>query len=166
MSNSRRFLLPALSAIVLTLAAAISLARGQENAGDLAVVGAWARATPPGAELGAVYVVLENRGHGPVRLIGAASPAARSTTLHQSIEENGVSLMRPLQDTTIAAGAALEMKPGGAHIMLMGLTAPLKEGATVPLTLSFEGAGDVEVSVPVLPIGSDGPAMGHHGHAH
>lgn len=167
MSNSRRFLLPALTAIVLTLAAAISLARGAEVvAGDLAVVAAWARATPPAAELGAIYVSIENRGNAEDRLMGASSPAARSTTLHESVEENGVALMRPLRAAAIPVGGVLEMKPGGAHIMLMGLLAPLKEGESVSLTLDFETAGSVAVSVPVLPIGSEGPTAGHDGHAH
>jgi copper(I)-binding protein len=166
MSNSRRFFLPALTAVVLTLAAAISLARGQEAVGGFAILEAWARASPPGAELGAVYVRIENRGGADDRLIGASSSAAQSTTLHESVEENGVALMRPLQAPVIPAGGMLEMKPGGAHLMLMGLLAPLKEGASVPLILHFEAAGSVPVSVPVLPIGSDGPKSEQNGHAH
>lgn len=166
MSNTTRLLVPAIIAVTLTLVAAVSLARGESvTAGGLAVVDAWARATPPGAELGAVYLRIENRGAEADRLLGASSPAAQAATLHESTEENGVALMRPLDGAAIAAGATLDMRPGGAHVMLMGLAAPLKQGGSIPLTLSFERAGNVVVTVPVLPIGADGPMDGRD-HAH
>ena len=65
----------------------------------------------------------------------------------------------------VAAGGGIAMKPGGLHIMLMGLKAPLKPGTKLPVTLRFEKAGLVRASLPVLPPGAQGPAAGgHHGH--
>ena len=155
MSTPMRLVLPALTAITLTLAAAVSLARGQEAAaGDLAITDAWAGATPPRAEIGAVYLRIENRAAAADRLLSAASPAAQSVTLHQSLEEDGIALMRPMSDAAIPAAGVLEMEPGGTHLMLMGLAAPLKEGSRIPLTLTFERSAAMEISVPVLAIGA------------
>lgn len=152
-----RLLLPALSAVALTVLAIVSMVRAAEaseaTAGDLAVTKAWARATPPGASTGAVYITVENRGADEDRLVSAASPAARSAMVHQTIEENGVSTMREA-DVRVAPGAAVEMKPGGMHIMLMGLAAPLKAGDTLTLNLVFEKAGPVTVEAPIAPIGA------------
>ncbi len=154
-----RFLIPVLSAVLLTGVAIFSMARGAEvTAGDLTVSKAWARATPPGASTGAVYVTVENHGDSEDRIVSATSPAAKSTMVHETIEQNGVSTMRAA-DATVAPGATLEMKPGGMHIMLMGLAAPLKEGDSLTLNLVFEKAGPVTVEAPIGPIGSSMPPM-------
>ena len=158
-----RMLLPAATALALTAAAAISFARGGESRiGDLAIVSAWARATPPGASVGAAYVSVENHGAADDRLVGAASPAATSVTIHQTAEENGVATMRPLDDAAIPAGGGLAMAPGGAHLMLTGLSAPLKQGENFPMTLTFQNAGAVTVEIEIAPLGAAGPA----GHDH
>ncbi|MBA3518367.1 MAG: copper chaperone PCu(A)C [Rhizobiales bacterium] len=160
-----RFFLPAATAMALTLAAAISYARSAEtSAGDL-VVSAWARATPPGAQVAAAYVNVENRGGSADRLLAARSPAANSVSLHATVEENGVATMRPVDDPVIPAGGTLEMRPGGAHLMLTDLQAPLKEGETLSLTLSFETAGELTVEAAVAPVGAAAPADTHHDHA-
>ena len=163
--TTMRFLLPAGIATVLTLASAISFVRAAEVAvGTLRITSAWARATPPGASVGAAYATIENRGEADDRLLSAASPAARAVELHQTIEENGMAKMRPLEDAVAPAAGALEMRPGGTHIMLVGLAAPLKAGETVPVTLLFETAGAVTVDLIVAPIGADGPPDAHHAH--
>ncbi len=163
MKTPMRMLLPAAIALALTAAAAISFARGEESrTGDLAIVSAWARATPPGASVGAAYLTIENRGAADDRLVGAESPAARSITMHQTIEENGVSAMRPIENAPIFAGGRLEMAPAGGHLMLTGLAAPLKQGATIPMTLTFEKAGAVTIEVEIAPLGAAGPAQHDH----
>jgi len=152
-----RIILPVLLALALTAAALVSFAlKADGAAGVIVVVEAWARATPPGATTGAVYVTIENRGGAADRLLSVKSPAAGAAMLHETIEESGVSKMRET-DGGIAPGAALEMKPGGAHIMLIGLTGPLKEGDTISVTLDFEKAGDMTVDAKVAGIGADGP---------
>ena len=156
-----RLLLPAAIAVGLTVVAAISYVRGAETAvGDVAVTSAWARATPPGADVGAAYVTVENRGAADERLVSVASPAARSISAHESAEENGVATMRMLDKLTISAGGKLEMKPGGTHLMLMGLTGPLKAGESLPVTLTFEKAGAATVLVEVVPMGASMPMPG------
>jgi periplasmic copper chaperone A len=152
-----RIMVPAVLALALTAAAIYSFARTPNvSAGNIVVTAAWARATPPGASVGAVYVTLENRGASNERLVSVASPAAKSAMLHETVEEGGISTMRE-SENAIAPGATLEMKPGSVHIMLMEITKPLKEGETVSVVLSFEKAGEVRVGAEVAPIGADGP---------
>jgi copper(I)-binding protein len=160
-----RFLLPAGIATVLTLASAISFVRAAEVAlGTLRITSAWARATSPGASVGAAYAMIENRGEADDRLLSAATPAARAVELHQTIEENGMAKMRPLEDAVAPAcrraGDAARWYPYDA----CRLAAPLKAGETVPVTLRFETAGAVTVDLIVAPIGADGPPEAHHAH--
>ena len=156
-----RLVLPALTAILLTAAAALSFARGEEAiSGTVAVTQAWARATPPGASVGAAYVTIENRGASDERLVGVTSPAAQSVMIHETVEANGVAQMRPLEAPVIPAGETLAMQPGGIHIMLTGLSAPLKEGERLSLTLEFENAGVLTLDAEVEPLGAEAP-MGH-----
>lgn len=165
MRMKMRLVLPAATAAVLTLVSAISFARAAEaTAGDLAVTDAWARATPPGAEIGAAYLTIENRGAADERIVSAASPVARSVEPHQAIEENGMVKMRPLADPVVPAGGKLVMQPGGAHMMLVGLSAPLKRGERIALTIVFETAGAVTLDLPVAPIGANAPPEGHRQH--
>jgi copper(I)-binding protein len=152
MQNLQRLILPAAAAVILTAAALISFARSEEQ---LVVLSAWARATPPGASVGAVYVTLENRSGADDALVGASTSAAGSVSIHETVEENGVATMRPLDAVTVPAGGALEMRPGGAHLMLMDLSKPLAEGETMPLTLTFEKAGDMAIEVTVTAIDAE-----------
>jgi copper(I)-binding protein len=121
----------------------------------------WARA---GASSSAAYVTVHNGSRAPDRLLGASSPAARTVTIHNSQVAGGVMRMRPAGPVPIAAGGHLAMKPGGLHVMLMGMKAPLRPGTRLPMTLRFERAGNVQVSLPVLPPGSAGPKEAHGGH--
>jgi len=119
-----------------------------------------------GAGLGssAAYLSIHNGGRTGDRLLAVSSPAARSVSVHHSSLQGGVMRMRAAGAVPIAAGGQLNMKPGGLHVMVMGLKAPLRPGSRLPLTLRFEKAGNVAVSLPVLAPGA-GPAGGaHHGH--
>ncbi|MDH3472584.1 MAG: copper chaperone PCu(A)C [Rhodospirillales bacterium] len=125
---------------------------GAVAAGELAVTGAWARASLGTAKSGAVYLTVENRGAAADRLIAAETPAASRAALHTHIMEEGVMKMRPVEGgIEIPAGGSAVLAPGGLHVMLMGLAAPLEEGARFPLTLTFEQAGPVTVEVLVRP---------------
>ena len=155
-----RLLLPAIAAIALTAAAAISMARSHDvAAGAIVVKEAWARATPPGTPVGAAYVTVRNDGPDE-RLIGAESPAAQAVQMHETTMKGDVISMRAVARAVIPAGGTLEMRPGGTHLMLTGLAAPLKQGDTIPLTLVFENAGPVTLRLEVAPIGA-GPPPGH-----
>jgi copper(I)-binding protein len=159
----RRLLLPAATAIALTVLAVIALARGGEPAaGGLVVIEAWARATPPGAATGAAYVTVLNRSDSDDRLIRVESAAAGAALLHETVEENGVSTMRHREDMPVAAGESLVMTPGGAHIMLMRLARPLEEGKSLPLTLVFEKAGALRAEATIAPIGAAAPPAHEH----
>ncbi len=108
----------------------------------------WARATPAGARTGAAYVTLVNHGATADRLIRASTPVAEKVQVHQEIDDNGVMKMRELPVVDIGPGAALTFKPGGTHMMIIGLKQPLKKGQTFLLTLeSKAGAmGDHDMS--------------------
>jgi copper(I)-binding protein len=100
------------------------------------------------------------------KLVGVKTPAAGMAELHLSSMEGGVMRMRPVEGIPLPAGKAVELKPGGYHVMLMHVKQPLKEGDRVPLTLEVETAGgkreSVTVDVPVLPISASGPKHGGH----
>ena len=150
---------PAAVAVVLTLVAGFYFVRRAETApAEIAVSQAWARATPPGADVGAVYLTIENKGGASDRIVGVKSSVAQSAMLHQTVDESGVSTMRTA-DGSVAPGTTLDMKPGGSHIMLMGLKAPLKEGETVDVTLSFEKSGEVKATAKVQSLGANTAAQ-------
>ncbi len=111
-------------------------------------------ATPslPGATTGAAYfATLANTGSQPDKLVRAATPVAASVELHtMSVDAQGVMRMREVDGIALAPKASIRMRPGmGFHLMLVGLKQPLKEGATFPMSLQFERAGQIEVKVVV-----------------
>ena len=108
--------------------------------GDIKITHPWARATAGQAVNGAVYVSFDNQGKEADRLLSAASPIAEKVELHTHLMEEGVMKMRPVPAIDLPAGATVTLKPGGLHIMLFGLKAPLVEGTRFPLTLVFEKA--------------------------
>ena len=118
----------------------------------------WSRATPPGAKVGAGYMVIKSSVAD--RLVGASSPAAASVELHVTEKTGDVLRMRHVKAYDIPAKGSFELSPAGAHLMLVDLKAPLKAGTKVPMTLRFEKAGEVKIELEVRPLGSGG----HHGH--
>lgn len=143
----------ALGALALSTAAAV--------AGDITITDAYARAASPAAKTGAAFLMIKNAGPDD-RLVGASSPAAARVELHTHIEEDGVMKMRHVEDGfALPEDGMISMKRGGDHVMFMGLTGPFEQGATVPLTLVFETAGEMQIEVPV-----DLERMPGHGHGH
>ena len=118
--------------------------------GDLEVAAAWARATPPAARTGAVYVTLINHGQAADRLLSASSSAAARAELHAHLNEGGVMRMKALDVIVLAPGERVSLHPSGLHVMLVDLKAPLREGTRLTLTLGFAKAGEVTLEVPVL----------------
>ncbi|HWE74570.1 MAG TPA: copper chaperone PCu(A)C [Stellaceae bacterium] len=115
----------------------------------------WARATPGAAKTAAIYFTVTNSGTTPDTLEGTAStPAAEHAGLHEEKMVSGVMEMRPIESLTIAPGKSLTLEPNGYHLMLTGLKAPLKEGQSVPLTLTFEHAGTRQVTASVAKVGA------------
>ena len=117
---------------------------------------AWSRATPPHATTGVLYFTLAS----PVadRLVAVSTPAARTAELHQTEAAGDVMTMRPVDDgLALPAGKAVTLRPGGTHVMLMGLTAPLTAGARVPVHLTFQSAPAVDLVATVQPLGTAAP---------
>mgnify|MGYP003462203398 CR=1 FL=1 len=117
----------------------------------------WSRATPPGATIGAGFVLLRNAGAAD-RVMGAASPVAGRVEMHVTVREGEVMKMREVSAFEIPAGGTFELRPGGAHLMLMGLKRPLKKGDKVPLTLKLEKGCELTVELEVQEMGARAPA--------
>lgn len=121
-----------------------------QKAGDLEFTHVFARASAtPMAKAGAAYFQVKNTGASADRLVGAKTDAADRAELHESVMKEGVMKMLPVEAVDLPAGGGVKFKPGGYHIMLMGLKAPLEENTTFRLTLVFEKAGEVTLTVPV-----------------
>ena len=119
----------------------------------------FARATPPGARTGAVFFTVDNAGRQTDRLLRASTPIAAGVILHQMALEDGIMKMRAVPSVEVRSGGRLELKPSGYHLMLLDLKQPLKAGEKFPLTLTFERAGTITISVLVEDMGAtDGPA--------
>ncbi|MGF1455620.1 MAG: copper chaperone PCu(A)C [Alphaproteobacteria bacterium] len=132
--------------------------------GPLTITDTWARARIGLAPNSAAYFTIENTGARADRLLGAASPAAASVELHEHVNADGVMQMRPVAGgIPVAAGAKTSLKPGGYHVMLIGLTGAFDAGTVFPLTLTFEQAGTITLTVPVKSLRSGGMG-GHTGH--
>jgi Uncharacterized protein conserved in bacteria len=148
-------------AIVLLVS---SLASAHEyKVGALTIEHPWARASV--SANGVAYMTITNSGTEADELVAVASPVAANAELHTHIMEGEVMKMRPVQAIKVAVGAPAVLEPGGLHIMLLGLKAPLKEGEKFPMTLTFKNAGTVSVDVAVEAAGASAPApMGEHKH--
>jgi copper(I)-binding protein len=132
------------------------------RAGNISITDPHARPTVPGQPGGAAYLTLENTGGSADRLVSVSSPVAQSAEIHTMRMDGDVMRMREAGELPLAPAAKVEMKPGmGYHIMLNGLKQPLQEGASFPMTLTFEKAGKVEVPVVV-----DGKQAKPAGHGH
>jgi len=115
---------------------------------DATVSDPYARATPPGARNGAAYFAVSSA-EGD-RLLSVVTAAAKMAEIHETIVQDGVARMREIAGgLEIPAGHTVTLAPGGKHLMLMGLTGPLVEGAEITLTLTFEQAGEIAVTAPV-----------------
>jgi periplasmic copper chaperone A len=142
---------------LLAFAASLALASAAlAQTSQLEVSDAWARATPGKAENGVAYLTI--RSPSSDRLVSASSPVAKKAELHTMEMAGMVMKMRPLAGLDIPAGQPVTLKPGGEHIMLLGLNRPLREGQSFPLTLNFEKAGTRTVAVAVEKPGAAGPA--------
>jgi copper(I)-binding protein len=153
-----------LAAAASLLAVAAAPAGAQEmKAGDLVITQPWSRATPAGAKVAGGYLTIENKGSAPDRLVSGAGDVAGKVEIHEMAMNNGVMTMRPLdKGLTIEPGKTVKLAPGGYHLMLMDLKGPLKQGEKVPVTLEFEKAGKVTLSLDVQGVGAQAP-MDHSG---
>jgi hypothetical protein len=137
--------------LALALVAGIAFAH-DAKVGEIAIEHPFAAPSIAGTTNGAAYfAALANNGSNPDRLLGATTPVAARVELHtMAVDAQGVMRMREIDGIALAPHARIEMRPGsGMHLMLTGLKVPLKEGSSFPMTLRFERAGTVEVTVVV-----------------
>lgn len=109
----------------------------------------WARPSPPGVSVAAVYLDIANQGAASDRLLRITTSVANTVQLHETSEEHGMMRMRQLPFIDVPAGGTVKAAPGALHIMLLGLKKPLLNGDTFPLTLVFANAGELNVQVRV-----------------
>jgi periplasmic copper chaperone A len=127
--------------------------------GDLVIERPWARESV--TRTGAVYLTVRNDGDADDRLTGISTEIADRAELHASVVEDGVMRMRPVEALEIPAQGEAVLEPGGLHVMLVGLRAPLEEGGSFPLRLVFEGAGEIEVVATIEDIAHGGAGHDH-----
>ena len=152
---------------------AVLLAAGaaaQEHAGSIHVDAAWSRELPPVSRNGAAYISLRNVGTSGDALVGADTPVASRAEVHEHTMQAGMMRMQAVQALSLPPGETVRMAPGGLHLMLFDLKAPLRRGVRFPVTLRFRDAPPLEVQVEVRGPGgepeSGAPTHGEHGHEH
>ncbi|MGE0503261.1 MAG: copper chaperone PCu(A)C [Rhizobiaceae bacterium] len=151
-----RLMLQLAGALTLTAVALVTAGAGSSHgegsvtqAGDITVADPWVRAMLPGQPAGGGFMILSSAGEAD-RLVAATSDRALKVEIHSMAIVDGVMIMRPVEGgLEVPAGGSVALEPGGLHIMLMGVGKPFAEGETVPVTLTFEKAGDVDVGFPV-----------------
>jgi hypothetical protein len=141
--------------------ALLGFACGAAAADAPAVAGAWARATPPGAQAGAVYLTLRG-GATADRLTGASTTRAPMAHLHSVEDAAGMMKMRAVDGIDVPAGATVRLTPNGLHLMLMGLEKPLAAGERFTLTLHFAKGGDRSTEVEVRAATAPEPSPHDH----
>lgn len=158
MQTIRRTLLAA--AFFATLGAAPAL----HAQTALKVEGAWARPTVQGQAAGGGFLKITG-GASADKLVSASAAVSKTVELHTMVMEGDVMRMRQIDGIVVPAGQTVELKPGGMHVMFIGLPKPLKVGDSFPLTLRFEKAGEVKVDVKVMTqAGMPAMPMGDHKH--
>jgi periplasmic copper chaperone A len=154
-------------ALRILAAAAESQPAAVFQQGSLRVEAPWSRATPGAVRIGAGYLKITNTGSTPDRLLGGSIALADRLEVHEMSTANGVMTMRKLPEgLTIEPGQTVELRPGGYHLMFIGLHQPLAEGQTFKATLNFEKAGTLEVEFRVGGLGAGGPAAAGEHHHH
>jgi copper(I)-binding protein len=157
---TRKILLPIAACLALLAAPAASpvapsfaaetQAAAPVTAGDLEISHYRAKAMLPGQPVGGGYLSIANKGAAADRLVAVRSPNAGRVEIHGMEIVDDVMIMRPVEGgLEIPAGATVELKPGGAHLMFMAVNKPFTQGASVPVTLEFEKAGKIDLVLPV-----------------
>lgn len=152
-------------ASALVLMGAFSLGGAWAQAPAVKVEGAWARATVAGQSAGGAFMALTAARD--VQVLGGSSPAAASVEVHEMTMRDHVMRMQAIDALKLPAGQTVELKPGGYHLMLIGLKAPLAAGTQVPITLRLRDAQGAEFGQDVqLEVRSINAPAGGHGHGH
>ena len=145
----------------LLAAALLATATLSAQAGDIRVSDPYARAVPPGQPNSAVFMTLVNSSKENRALVAAETPSAGVVELHTHINEGGMMKMRKVDKIEIPAGQTVTLKPGGLHVMLIGLKEPLEPGKEVHMNLIFDKGGKEHIMAPVRAIAPPMAPMAH-----
>jgi periplasmic copper chaperone A len=131
-------------------------------ADNVVVQDPYVRLAPPNAPATGAFMVIKNNGDKDIKVLKADNPASKVTELHTHLNEGGVMKMRPVAAIDIKAKGEAALKPGGLHVMMIDLKAPMKEGDVVPITLTFDDGSSKKVEAKVVrPMAAGMPAMEH-----
>jgi copper(I)-binding protein len=158
-----RMMLATVAGLIALTVVAVALAHDYKL-GALEIDHPWARATAPMQKAGGAFLTVTNTGAAADRLVKVSSPAAGKVELHTMTMDGTVMRMREVETIDVPAGGKAELKPGGFHVMLIDLKAPLVAGQTAPLTLTFERAGSITVELAIEAVGAGPMHGGQHKH--
>lgn len=146
------------TALLAALWAGLSLPAYAQSPPAVSVSAPWARATAGGQTTGAAYLTLTS----PMadQLLAASTPVAGTAEVHENVMDGTIMRMRPIPHLDLPANTAVTLKPGGYHVMLTDLHAPLIAGQSFPLHLTFAHAAPVDLTVTVEKLGASGPGDG------
>lgn len=134
-------------------------------ADQVSVQDPYVRLAPPNAPATGAFMVIKNNGDKDVKVLKADNPATNKTELHTHLNDGGVMKMRPVESIEIKARGETVLKPGGLHVMMIDLKAPMKEGDMVPITLTFDDGSTKQVDAKVVrPKAAGMPMMDHNKH--
>ncbi|HMN51539.1 MAG TPA: copper chaperone PCu(A)C [Xanthobacteraceae bacterium] len=151
--------------LILLAMPSATMAQQVYTKGNIEIQSPWSRATPAGADVGASYLVITNKGTQSDRLVSFTTDLAGQPEIHEMGMDGGVMKMRPLpKGLEIPPGATIKLQPGGYHLMLLKLKKPLTQGQRYKATLVFEKAGPIEVEFEVRAIGGNNPGGHKHNH--
>lgn len=139
---------------LLTALAALALQPAFAGSAEIQITRAWSRASVGSGGNGVVYLTIENTGTQIERVVSVATPIAKHASLHKTVEEDGMVRMLPVPNLEIAPTSWIVFEPGGLHVMLMGLRAPIEAGSRFPLTVRFEKVGPIETEVVAGSVGA------------
>ena len=135
----------------IVMDSALRLSHANWKKTELVIRDGWVQEGPASQKITAAYMVIENHGQADVALKGASSSAADVIELHKMELTDGLMKMRKIESINVPAGGKVELKPGGYHLMVIGLRQPLKEGDTVSMTLEFSNDLRQSIDIPVKP---------------
>lgn len=128
----------------------------------IAVQNAWVRPTVGEQDATGAYLTITSQD--ALTLVGVATPAAEIAEVHEMKMDGDIMRMRMAERIEIKPGEALELKPGGYHLMLMALNAPIEAGQEIELSLQFEKADGSKIEMPVKAVAGQNAAGDHHSH--
>lgn len=132
-------------------------------ADQISVQEPYVRLAPPNAPATGAFMVIKNNGDKDVKVLKADNPASKVTELHTHLNEGGVMKMRPVAAIDVKAKGEAVLQPGGLHVMLIDLKAPMKEGDIVPITLTFDDGSSKKVDAKVVrPVAAGMPMQHKH----